>query len=381
MVSIFKRPPALILSQSDAWFQITNTGDKKKVIATIWVAGSEIGKAHAFASCDNTAHFELSDFFKPSVLPEYSGAYNAALAMTAIASKVRRTFNITFECTNESVCSVSETISVLYGAITPDLARVSNYGSPPFVTTHDYLSAYPFLTIRPPVINLHYPGQPEKLNFLSPVATGSISVSLQVLHSDGTGYSVSMGSFTPAANTMYEFDASYTNTVEPRLQGGNEKNPVTIYKFIFSTGNSGAAKEFTYRAKFSDKPTGSFLFVNSLGGRDTFCPTGSLEILSDISSSFQKTLTPPNTKQDQHILSSHSPGHTFSHNTGFLSYENMIWLSQLLYSKKVTWVNTKNIHTPVSIVSSKINATDMKAKLYNAEIKYMVNPNYKAEQQ
>ncbi len=113
-----KRPPGLILSDSGAWFEINNTGELKKVIATISSGGNEIGKAFAFASYNagiqpdqNRAFFELSDFFKPYVKPEYTGPGSP---IKTINSDVVKSFTITFECTNETTSTISADIKVLY---------------------------------------------------------------------------------------------------------------------------------------------------------------------------------------------------------------------------------------------------------------------------
>ncbi len=381
MITTEKRPPALILSGAPAWFQIKNTGDNKKVICSVKVGGQTIATCHAFASFDDFAFFELSEFFKTNLIYEYSGASGQGSVLRIITSHIKREFTIDFECDNESPSSQQEIIHVVLGELTQDFIFKSGYGKSPNTTIYDYLANNPLLTIKPEIINIYYKEQPEYLYLLSPQGIGTVYMTLQVLHADGVGYSIMLGSLGGAANSLYEIDCSYINTVQPRLNHLQADNPVTMYKIILSTGGHTIFKEYTYNVKFSHKATGSFLFVNSLGGRDTFCPMGSLEILSDISSSFQKILTSPYVEQDQHSRSKHSPGHTFSQNTGFITYENMVWLSQLIYSKNVTWRNTDNTQTPISIISNKISARNVRAKLYNADIQYIINPNYKAEQQ
>ncbi len=374
MITVLKHPGSPILLKTPAWFQVKNTGVQKKVIATITCDGDEIGKAYSYASNNDIAKFELSDFFIPYVKPVYTGPGSP---IKEINSDVLKKFTITFECTNDPSSSATRNHWVLYGSLTPDLLAKINYGSSPYFNPSGLIMLNPFLSLKPETTIIRYKTQPEYINWLSIIDYGSVDVTLVISYpKTGMDTIVSLGSFNATPFQMYQIDATFENTVVPHIP---PMNTAIRYKIIFSAGNNGAPKEYVYNLNLSPKIKGSFLFVNSLGGRDTFCPTGTLEISSGVSNSLTKIITAPHPKQNQYAITDYNHEYVFTQNSGFISYEQSLWLSQLLYSQNVFWVNTENSHMPVTITSCKINTADKRAQLYNAEIKFIFNPNFQAE--
>lgn len=369
MISIHMRPPQILLSDAPAWFEVSNTGEDKKVQAVISTGGQQITSLYSFASVNNRAYFELSEVFS-SVL---DGTYEYSVMQGQIAAPLTgglfKTFSVVFSDSLEN--ELSEEITVVAGSLSPDLIKKvlgANF------TFTQWLEQHPFLTFRPKDINVYYPGQTENLYLCSPVAQGSITASMTISFCDGTGFSKILGSFTPAVNTVYKIFCSYEAHIQGQLPSDFDGKKVSSYKIWFSSSTNGLLKTFHYHYMPSDLAKGCFVFLNSIGGYDTFCPMGAKSISSSVSLDYDHTIIAPESNESFYRVSGHKTHQVITQNTGMLPASQAKWLSQLIFSKRALWRPRSGGVLPISLIGNKLDFKEVKSKLYAADIKYIINP-------
>lgn len=376
MISMYKRPPQIMLSDAPAWFEVSNTGEDKKVKAVVSSGGQQITSLYSFASVNNRACFEFSEVFS-SVL---DGSYNTNVIQGTIATpvtgKLSKTFTITFSDSLDN--EISEEITAVTGSISPDLLEGLNYGGMAF---YDRLEQDPFLTLKPLDVNVYYPGQPENLYFCSPIPQGSITVSMSILFADGSGFSNILGSFTPSINTVYKIFCSYNMHIDLGLPQEFKNMAVIQYKIWLSSSINGLLKTFQYHYKPSHLAKGSFVFLNCIGGYDTFCPLGAREVSSSVSLDYNNTVIAPGSSQRLYRISGHKASRIITQNTGMLTACQADWLSQLIFSRRAFWRPRAGVSVPISFIGNKLDFKQVQSKLYAADIKYIINPILSPESQ
>jgi hypothetical protein len=374
MISLEDRPPKLILAGTTAWFKIKNTASDKKVTATIKQGHNTVAKAVAFASVNDAALFELSEFFSAIVEPEYNYVSVPGSAIVRrVVGMMMPLFEITFK--DEDDNAIVENIHVLYGHLSPDLIAGIHYGYGLSNTVHKYLKTNPILSLKPDNTSVFYPDQPEELYFLSTDdSLGTVEIFLTIYYNTGAVQHLKVGDFSPSQYEMYVIDAGYASVVEPNRSVIYKDLSVSSYKLFVSTGKTAVASTHNYHINFTAKATGSFRFVNSLGGIDTFCPTGSLAVESKVDVQLSNATPAPGSFQPLFTQSEHSTGHVFVQNTGHLTIKMAAWLSQMVFSRKVFWQPKGKNRFPISLIDNKLDVTFTPSKLSHAAIKYIVNP-------
>ncbi len=376
MISMYKRPPAIVLSNNPAWFEVSNTGEDKMVKAVVSSGGQEITSLYSFASVNNRAFFEFSEVFS-SVL---DGSYNTNVMHGTIAAmamgNLAKTFTITFSDSLDH--EITEQITALTGSLSPDLLEGLNYGGMSF---YDLLEQDPFLTLRPLDVTVYYPGQSENLYFCTPVSQGSVTVSMSIFFADGSGFSKLLGSFTPSINTVYKIFCSFQMHIEGELPEEFKDKTVINYKIWFSSNVNGLLKTFHYHYKPSHLTKGSFVFLNCIGGYDTFCPLGVREVSSSVSLDYNNTVIAPGTSQRLYRISGHKTSRIVTQNTGMVTSSQAGWLSQLIFSRRAFWRPISGGSVPISFLENKLDFKEVQSKLYAADIKYIINPILSPESQ
>jgi hypothetical protein len=379
MISLEDRPPQLILSGTTAWFKIKNTGDDKRVTATIKQGPNTIARAVAFASVGDTALFQLSEFLSAIVEPEYNYVSVPGSAIVRrVVGMMMPLFEITFS--DEDDNAIVENIHVLYGHLSPDLIAGIHYGYGLSNTVHKYLLSNPILSLKPDGATVFYPEQPEELYFLSPDnSLGLVEIFLTIYYNTGVTQHLKAGDFSPSQYEMFVIDASYSGLVEPNRSVIYKDLSVSSYKLSITTGKTAVASTHNYHINFTPKATGSFRFVNSLGGIDTFCPQGTLSVESQMSIQLSENSPAPGLFQPLFTASEHAERQVFVQNTGHLTQKMAAWLSQMIYSRRVLWHPKGKMPYPISLVDNKLDVTFIPGKLSFAAIKYIVNPDIMPE--
>lgn len=373
MISIVKRPPGLILSGSQAWFQVSGTAPNKELSCTIKdFSGQEIATLNSYASAGGIAFFEISEVLRPLVKPQYSFIGQQDDIIQHITSEVIKSFVITFSDKQHN--QMDALLSVLYGEITPDFIAMANYGTSPHTTVSDYLALNPFLTLKTHRVSVHYGQQPESLYFLAPESLSGLSINLGITYGNGGTIYINVASFNATAVNIYKINTSFDTLVKPHIPGDKPTPQVCAYSVRLFHGIQQLGRTFFYDVNFRNDAPGSFVFVNSLGGMDTFCPTGVRKTSFDSKATLKQRLVTPGKADHLYRLTGSSFSQSYTQNTGHLDEATLNWLSQMIYSKKAFWMPRDAQAIPISFMDNKIQHKSIKPKLYSADIKYIINP-------
>ncbi len=373
MISLVKRPPGLILSGSQAWFQVSCTAPDKELSCTVKdFAGQEIATLNSYASSGNIAFFEISEVLRPIVKPIYTSIGQEGNIIGHITSDVIKSFIITFSDKEHN--QLDALLSVLFGEITPDFIAMANYGTSPHTTVSDYLALNPFLTLKRHRISVHYGHQPESLYFLAPQSFSGVTLQLGITYGNGMTSYFNVTTFNPVALNIYKINTAFDTLVKPYVSGEKPPPQVCTYSVRLFHGTEQIGRTFHYDVNFRKDAPGSFVFVNSLGGMDTFCPIGARKITSESKASLKMRLVTPTGPDHLYRLAGSSFSQSFSQNTGHLDETSMLWLSQMIYSKKAFWMPRDAEAIPISFMDNKIQHKSIKPKLYSADIQYIINP-------
>ncbi len=376
MISLSDRPPPVILSKNPAWFAVTNTGESKKVKATVKKGASTIASQYAYASVNNIARFELSEYFHHAVKPSLPFLHESGSIITQHSIDTVQKLTVTFSDDNDN--SFDQAITVIHGELSPDLALGINYGTGSNSSVDGYLSLNPLLSLKPDQLYVRYENQPERLSYFAKAGAGTVSVALTIHFVDGSNIVLIPASFTPAENTLHIIKTSYAAIVKPNIPGSKADVPISSYTITVSSPQHLPAT-FRYQVAFTASARGSFVFLNSLGGLDTFCPTGVNSISSSVSAKLSRVNVTPGWPQPLYRTSERKLSETIKQNTGFVDADHLRWLSQMIFSKKAVWVPRDGVQIPISFVNNKLDFKSIISKLYSAEVSYVYNPDVAAE--
>ncbi len=377
MITLSDRPPPVMLSKTPAWFAVSNTGENKKVKATVRTNAATIGSIYAYASVSNTAWFDLSELFHHALCAKYVLQHESGSILYAINAGLVQQMEITFE--DDYNNQITEEIVVLHGEITPDLVLSINYGSGQNANIFRFLEQNPVLSIRPAEINIYSKHQPERLFMLFTSSDMPVNIELTITFSQGLQHKATVESFMPETDRVYVVKTSYNALCLPNILPGHQAMTVARYSVRLTAGGQTLGKPFTYFVDFRPNYQGCFAFVNSLGGVDTFCPTGALETTKKSSAKLNKLNTAPMTAQNAFRAFNRNISMTFAQNTGYLSLSQIEWISQLIYSHKVYWIDKDNKQIEIMLTKNTLGFKYLKTNLFNIEINYVVNPETPAE--
>lgn len=372
MISLKNRPPELVLSGMPAWFAVKNTGESKKVKATIKDGGLTIASQYAYASIDNTAHFELSEYFGYVVKPEYVFFMETENLVSSPGGSILKNITITFEDDYHS--SIETQISVLFGELSPDVISAINYGSGSASSIWSYLSISPVLSLKPAHVNVYYKTQPERLFLLFTSATAPIDIYLDIIYWNGLLNTTLVESFTPDPLKIYAIRTSYSAICQPNILPEKDGIPVSQYRVRLMCDGIHLCNTFFYNVHFNQNPQGCFMFINSLGGFDTFCPTGSMSVSHSFTAKHKRVVTAPGTAQPIYRISDRKATEVITQSTGHVSREQINWLSQMIFSPKAFWVPKNGSRQPISFLDNKLEVKSTSSQLFAANIKYIINP-------
>lgn len=380
MISINKTPPDTILSRQPAWFEISSWVEgSNRIKADVSCEGSLIGSLYSFTSIDDVASFELSELihhpFTRHILfhaaPDGNNVDN-------ISNDVKKTIDITFS--NDNGEQVSTSIVALNGALTSDMFDLAKYGSH-YDTIHDYLSQSPILSFKPDNIYVYHHLQPERLYFYA-AYDRSITIEAVIYFSNGDTVTNVIASISAKKGNVYLINTSYDNIVTPHSDGPRAQ--ASLYTIAVYESSFRISPRYYYRVNLNTHTTGSFVFQNSLGGYDTFCPTGELSVNSSRSHNTSNIVAIPGDKQPSLHVSQINTNTVYTQNTGFLSHDYSKWLPQMLFSPSPYWIPHVDEGyaepIPISFADGNIKTVAKKGALINAEIPYFFNPFIKAEQ-
>lgn len=380
MVNIIKYPPAFILSGMPAWF-VVDIGSalepENKITATIHCDSQQVGQDHAYASLDGKAYFELSEFFDAAITPNFTQIGETSQIVTLDSfgsSRLSKTFTVTF--TDKDNNSDHVTITAVKGRMTPDAIAKLNYGIGTTSIKNYLESSQGFLTTRPDRIKVRYADQPERLSFAihSAYLEGGDIDLVRTLHlADGSTQSSVIATLpSPTLGDVFQIRTSYKSLVALQIQQDPD-NPVLEYHVQLIRSGSPLSKVIRYEVDFSAREPESFIWLNCMGGFDTFCPTG----VKETEYSSERNITPlvpvPGFKLPSYLLSDTSESAEMLCNTGFVDLETLNWLSQLIFSRQAYKIGGQAAPVPIICTKNSLSVNHHSDNLLSASFRYVLN--------
>jgi len=374
MLELVKRPPITVLSKSPAWFAVKLTDDSsKRIKATVQDGhgGPEVGSVYSFASVNDTAYFELSEFFDHAVTSEFKIHPIGQGIAQEINSHTKKEFNILFD---NGTHALAQMITVIKGEITPDLFSIAGYGTS-FNTVEEYMASKYLLSLRPTSIFVRHPMQPERLYFYAVIST-TVDISLSAYTPKGAVH-VNAGSFSASARSLWEIDTSYQSLVKPNIPAGAS---AAHYRVRLYSGMVNLTPIYKYFVDFNVPSDGSFVFQNSLGGFDTLCPAGETSVRSSRSHNASRLVTVPGSQLPAQRISGKVNERVITRNTGMLSSDYADYLPQILFSNNAYWVPHEGDPHKITFDAGNISLSKSPGDLVFADIPYFFNPAFSAEE-
>lgn len=212
--------------------------------------------------------------------------------------------------------------------------------------------------------------QQEFLYYLVPPSTTTIKLKAKLYYTDNTTITVTALTKTPTVeNEIYILPVGYTVAIAP-----SATKTVSKYE-VWVENQSDVVKSEVFTYKLTSKTEVDqhfFLFETSLGSWDTLRTSGEhVKGITVETQTAQRTLQMLYTNSDGEFEKFDATGtDVFTQSTGYKTKEDIDWLEDLLYTKKVVKIGTDGEHIPVLINTDSITKYKTRDNLFAITFEY-----------
>lgn len=269
------------------------------------------------------------------------------------------------------IATLSDVCYVLKGGVN----FIENGYEPAFLTGYT-LSNQKFITAQPRTKTV-VATQPEYLYFFVPTSTTTVNLQAKIYYTDGTTLTVTaLTKATTEAYQLYIIPVGYTQIIAPSATKAVSKYQVWV------ENQSAAVKSEVFTYKLSSKTEVDehfFLFESSLGAFETLRTTGEhTKAISTEATIAQRITEVGYTNSDGETEKFDVTGNnTFLQSTGYKTKDEIEWLEDLLYSKKVIEI-VNGEYIPVIINTAGITKYKTRDNLFAYTFEYTHAFNNKA---